>query len=240
MATFTINVRPRIKIGVAGRSRESFTTGEVKEYTEVRVTSLKSDANGGSIPAAIYTWFKGLFASLVDGSVKSYIIGLLTVVKDLSTRVATFENDIQDFSLTVSQDVASVELTNLNIPKGSVIHLTADWVYTANVPVSLYRLEFNDVVSGYMNTGISATAYINIYAPLSEDGQMQAVIYFADTITAMTMSIIKATGTSPTIRTLIGSRPNFPDNVINTIRIRTAETGKVIAAGTKINIKVIK
>ena len=92
MAIFTINVRPRIKLGVAGRSRESFITGEVKEYAEVRVTSLKSDTAGGSILAAVYNWFKGIFPSLVDGSVKSYIIGLLTVVKDLATRVGLLED----------------------------------------------------------------------------------------------------------------------------------------------------
>ena len=110
MAIFTINVRPRIKLGVAGRSRESFITGEVKEYAEVRVTSLKSDTAGGSILAAVYNWFKGLFPALVDGSVKSYIIGLLTVVKDLATRVGLLE-DKYILKYVVPVNTTSIELT---------------------------------------------------------------------------------------------------------------------------------
>ena len=211
-------------------------TNVTQEFADTQITQLAAEA---TYTPTVWTYLVGLFTS-VPKSVKEHIVKGWTVIQDLSSRVTALESDIRDFYLTVTQDVASVELTNLNIPRGAVIHLTVDWVYTVNVPSSLYRLEFNNVVSGYMNTGISATAYINLYAPLSEDGQIQAVIYFADTITALSQNIRKATGASPTLLNLIGSRPNFPDNDINTIRIRTAETGKVIAAGTKINIKVIK
>ena len=211
-------------------------TNVTQEFADTQITPLATEA---TYTPTVWSYLVGLFTT-VPKSVKEHIVKGWTVLQDLSSRVKTLENDIRDFSVTVTQDVASVELTNLNIPKGSVIHLTVDWVYTAGVPASLYRLEFNDVVSGYMSTGISATAYINLYAPLSEDGQTQAVIYFADTITAMTMNIRKATGTSPTILNLMGSRPDFPDSAINTIRIRTAESGKVIAAGSKVNVKVIK
>lgn len=68
-------------------------TTDSPEFADTLITGLKSDANGGSIPAAIYTWFKGIFASLVDGSVKSYIIGILTVLKDLATRVGLLEDN---------------------------------------------------------------------------------------------------------------------------------------------------
>ena len=64
-----------------------------QSFAEVVITPLKSDTAGGSILAAVYNWFKGIFPSLVDGSVKSYIIGLLTVVKDLATRVGLLEDN---------------------------------------------------------------------------------------------------------------------------------------------------
>lgn len=61
-------------------------------FAAVTITPLKSDASGGSIPAVIYTWFKGLFASLVDGLVVSFFVGILTVLKDLATRVGLLED----------------------------------------------------------------------------------------------------------------------------------------------------
>lgn len=209
---------------------------DAPEFADELLTPLAVEA---TYTSTVWTYLVELFTT-VPKSVKEHIVKGWTVIQDLSSRVTALESDIRDFSLTVTQDVAHVELANLNIPKGAVIHLTADWVYTADVPSSAYRLEFNDVVSGYMNTAVNTTTHINLYGSLSEDGQTQAVIYFADTITAMIMNIRKVIGTSPTIVNLMGSRPDFPDSVINTIRIRTSESGKVIAADTKINVKVIK
>ena len=80
------------------------------EFADELITGLKSDANGGDIPAATYTWFKGIFPSLVDGSVKSYIIGLLTVVKDLATRVGLLE-DKYILKYVVPVDTAAIDLT---------------------------------------------------------------------------------------------------------------------------------
>ena len=211
-------------------------TNVTQEFADTQITPLAVEA---TYTPTVWSYLVGLFTT-VPKSVKEHIVKGWTLIQDLSSRVTALESDIRDFSLTVTQNVSSVELTNLNISKGAVIHLTADWVYTADVPVSVYRLEFNNIVTGYMNTGVSANAYINLYTPLTDGGQTQAVIYFADTITALSQNIRKATGTVPTLLNLMGSRPNFPDNVINTIRIRTAESGKVIAAGTKINVKVIK
>ncbi len=159
MAIFTINVRPRVKLGVAGRSRESFITGEVKEYAEVRVTSLKSDTAGGSILAAVYNWFKGLFPALVDGSVKSYIIGLLTVVKDLATRVGVLEDNVV-LNYTTTQTITSLSITQDK--NGNALNLVDfdAYIYGENVDSlnSAYMTINNNNNSIYWN-GVTNTMY---------------------------------------------------------------------------------
>ena len=64
-----------------------------QSFAEVVITPLKSDANGGSVADADYNWFKGVYASLVDGSVLSWIKGLVNQVKSLATRVGTIEDN---------------------------------------------------------------------------------------------------------------------------------------------------
>ena len=58
---------------------------DLPEFTDIQTPALQSDAvTGGEIPATIYDWFKSVYASLVDKSVKSWITGLVTFVKSLT------------------------------------------------------------------------------------------------------------------------------------------------------------
>lgn len=86
------------------------------EFADTQIQGLKSDANGGSVPDADYNWFKGIYATLVDGSVKSFIKGLLSVVNGIYT-----DNSIKD-SGTKYRMVAGV-LRNVN---GTWIFLTSN------------------------------------------------------------------------------------------------------------------
>ena len=48
---------------------------ETSTFTDTLITGLKSDAGvGGEVPETLYDWFKSVYASLVDSSVKSWII----------------------------------------------------------------------------------------------------------------------------------------------------------------------
>jgi len=62
-----------------------------QEFAEVIVTGLKSSSNGGDVPDDDYNWFKSLYASLVDGSVKSWIMGLVNQLKALFDRTDELE-----------------------------------------------------------------------------------------------------------------------------------------------------
>lgn len=75
------------------------------EFADTLITDLKSDADGGSITAAVYDWFKAIYASLVDSSVKSFIIGLLGVVKGIAERVGILEDTsyLDRFKIPVKQ-----------------------------------------------------------------------------------------------------------------------------------------
>lgn len=65
----------------------SHTSEEAYQRAVSIESGLKSEANGGSVPTSLYSWFKGLFPSLVDGSVKSWIVGIVTQLKWLTDNI---------------------------------------------------------------------------------------------------------------------------------------------------------
>lgn len=207
---------------------------------DTTIIGLNSVTNGGEVPDVDYNWFKGLYASLVDSSVKSWIIGIVTYLKSLADRVSILENDIVNYSITVPSDVAAVDIENINAPKGSVIHLAVDFVYSLNTPTSTYNMLFNNITSGYRNAGVSANNSVILYAPLSEGAQYVGSIIVADAIVVFGATIRKTIGSNPAQLTLTSSLPNFSNNSLTKITIRTTESGKVIAAGTKINVKIVR
>lgn len=55
------------------------------------IDGLKDETSGGEVPDEDYNWFKSLYASLVDGSVKSWIMGLVNQLKALFDRTDELE-----------------------------------------------------------------------------------------------------------------------------------------------------
>ena len=120
---------------------------ELRNSSDTNINGLKSVVNGGDITDAIYSWFKGLFPSLVDGSVKSYIIGLLSVVKDLATRVGLLE-DKYILKYVVPVDTNVINLTTdrygnaFNFTEGDKIEISfsiPNWVIVSS---NLNRINF--------------------------------------------------------------------------------------------------
>lgn len=88
--------------------------------------------------------------------------------------------------------------------------------------------------------GSSNSQYFIVYAPLFENAQNKGTIYFNDTLLFQNWALRKQDGTVSQQISTINSYVNFPDEKINKITIRTAESGKVIAANSKINIKILR
>ena len=165
MATFNINVRPRIKLSIASRSRETFVTGEVKEFSEVRVTGLKSDLNCGSVSADDYNWFKSVYASLIDGSVISWIKGLVNQVKLLTNRVGLLENNYI-LKYVVPVDTVAIDLTvdkygnAFNFVEGDEIEIVIKAVnFDTNNRINI-KINNNANAIYYWYTSASPLAYI--------------------------------------------------------------------------------
>lgn len=55
------------------------------------IDGLKDETSGGEVPDEDYNWFKSLYASLVDGSVKSWIMGFVNQLKALFDRTDELE-----------------------------------------------------------------------------------------------------------------------------------------------------
>ena len=130
MATFTINVRPRIKLGVSGRSRESFITGEVKEYSDVKITALRSTAEtGGQINSTVWAWL-----GATAGSVLSVLSSLITKVFNLYPQSGlTFSGSIDLTKVdTHYSNYAQTDVLEITIAANSIVGGSAEITITAN------------------------------------------------------------------------------------------------------------
>ena len=87
------------------------------EFVDTTIPALNSVTNGGSVSAADYDWFKGVYSSLIDGSVISWIKGLLSVGNGLSVRIGLLENPII-YNQTITEDVTSVLIEGIEINEG--------------------------------------------------------------------------------------------------------------------------
>lgn len=146
----------------------SHTSEEAYQRAVSIESGLKSDSNGGSIPAAIYTWFKGLFTALVEGSVKSYIIGLLTVVKDLAVRVGLLEDKlvleyivpVDTFSVVITQDKngnplnlsGEFEISRLSPFGNNIISTGVASLFINNITGNIYKQTYENGILNAVNT----------------------------------------------------------------------------------------
>lgn len=114
-----------------------------QQFSDVKATALKSVTDGGDIPADDYNWFKQVYSSLVDASVKSYIMGLINQLKSLASRVLNLENvqTIIYAEVTTLADVSVVEITQdingnpFSVKNGETIEIITSvnaWVNAGN------------------------------------------------------------------------------------------------------------
>lgn len=116
-----------------------------QSFAEVVITPLKSDANGGSVADADYNWFKGVYASLVDGSVLSWIKGLVNQVKSLATRVGLLEDKyILKYVVPVNKTEINLSTdrygNNFNFSEGDEIEITFTIPAWVNISTDLARI----------------------------------------------------------------------------------------------------
>lgn len=242
MAIFSINVRPRIKLGIANRSREAFSTGEVKEYTEVRITGLKSDASGGSVPATDYSWFKGVYASLVDGSAISFIKGLINQVKSLATRVGLLE-DKYILKYVVPADTIAINLTTdkygnaFNFVEGDEIIIDIKATFTSGSGLAnRIWLRINNITNYELSSNKNLGGLVSQGAGINENSTYRIKIVGNRIIGISTSQC------NPNTTTATGSIFPFKSNVDITAITRLyfsigVEANSLIDAGTVILIK---
>lgn len=129
-----------------------------QEFAEVIVTGLKSSSNGGDVPDDDYNWFKSLYASLVDGSVKSWIMGLVNQLKSLASRVLNLEY-VQTVIYTVPGDCTSVTITQfpdgrpLNIQDGEKVEIIIRIPYVGSSSGGRLAIQLNGISSNIYRWG---------------------------------------------------------------------------------------
>lgn len=219
-----------------------------QEFAEVIVTGLKSSSNGGDVPDDDYNWFKSLYASLVDGSVKSWIMGLVNQLKALANRVLSLENE-QTIVYTVQSNSASITITQfpdgrpLNIQEGETIELYTRIMEFAGgvndrlavrvngVSSSIYRVANSGLLLGIILAGTSYT--VGIYQPRFSliNGELIGI----------TNAYTNSSGTwgaSPQMYPFITE--GLSASTINSITIYSYTGQMSIPANTKIIIKIIR
>lgn len=150
-------------------------TNTIQTFTETLITGLKSDAVlGGEIPATIYNWFKSIYLSLVDSSVKSWIIGIVTILKDLATRIGIIEDKIiveyvvpvDCYSVIINQDrhgnplnlTGEIEFCRKSFVGCNNLSSNINTVYVNGIDSAIYIQNLN--ISGYNGiNGRGGTAY---------------------------------------------------------------------------------
>jgi len=142
--------------------------------TDILIPGLSSNANSGDVPSEDYNWFKGVFASLVDGSVKSWIIGLVNQMKSLAARVGLLE-DNYILRYVVPVDTRKIELTTdkygnpFNFGEGDILEILFALESTQDVAKTL-MINLNGVegYGEYMYNNSTSypglIAYIHSYA----------------------------------------------------------------------------
>ena len=99
-----------LKTDLTKESIAGIQTDDSPQFADTTIPALNSVTNGGEVPDVDYNWFKGLYASLVDGSVKSFINGILSVINGLAARIGLLE-DSYLLKYVVPVDTTAINLT---------------------------------------------------------------------------------------------------------------------------------
>jgi len=201
------------------------------EINDIKANTLSSSEVGGSIPAVIYTWFKGLFTALIDGSLKSYIIGVLTILKDLATRVGVLENTTL-FETTLTGDTTQIDITGLSIAEGVPFKIMikgagydglSAMLRINGINTSSYHYYLSTIYS-YFTVLTAITRYLNYFSFVLFGGNVIGnVTYSRDVSGTVTGGIIQQSTFGLSITSITS---------ISIIRIGTS----VFTSGTKIKL----
>lgn len=213
----------------------SHTSEEAYQRAVSIESGLKADDNGGSVPASLYGWFKGLFPSLVDGSVKSWIVGIVTQLKWLTDNIGgggyllkyTVPTNTSAISLTVDKNGNAfnfVEGDKIEIVLRLVSDVTTDpRLRLNNITTDVYRYG----AFGFTSFGLG-TIGRNTFGGIIELTVFAAEVYGF-------CSIINETGTTRNTNTQALKTIGLNASSISSIQI--FHGANLILAGSEILIR---
>lgn len=214
-------------------------------FSDIDIPSLKSDASEGDIPADDYNWFKSVYATLVDKSVKSWIAGLVNQVKSLATRVGLLE-DKYILKYVVPVNTSTINLTTdrygnaFNFGEGESLLLIVEipaWVQVTGLQTQLL-FRFNEITSTIYN--VASTVNSIVLSSLSSSRYSEYLLAYINCYDGEVIGTFDAqystTGTD-----LAASSRQFYTNGLNdtlkSINILVSGSTSLIPAGTIIIIK---
>lgn len=123
-----------VEIDNTDPQRPIISVKETPQFIDVDIPALKSDAAGGEIPATIYNWFKSVYAALVDSSVKSWIIGVVTYIKELSPQSGLTFTGAIDLTKVENHysDYTQIGVLEITIAANAIVGGSAEVTITAN------------------------------------------------------------------------------------------------------------
>ena len=217
------------------------------EFADTLMTGLKSDAGaGGEVPDIDYNWFKSVYAALVDGSVKSWIIGLVNQVKSLASRVGLLEDDII-IAITTTENVTSILIDkdkngdNLNICDDKTIIFDIEaYMLDANDVAALGRIAVRiNENSGnvYYRLNAASTYFAAILGNYNYHKWQLEITCFANEYHGKTIQIAGVDNLTPTVSSIVPAYTiGINQSVITSITIFPVVSAK-IKAGAKITIR---
>ncbi len=131
---------------------QSTLIGNLSDSWTDTTEALQKVSDGGEIEDSLYDWFKGVYTSLVDGSVKSWIMGLVNQLKSLASRVLNLEY-VQTVIYTVPGDCTSVTITQfpdgrpLNIQDGEKVEIIIRIPYVGSSSGGRLAIQLNGISS---------------------------------------------------------------------------------------------
>lgn len=156
-------------VQTVGEHVETITNPHPSNITQnfdgVNINGLKLIDTGGSISSDIYNWFKGLFPALVDSSVFSFFVGILTILKDLAKRVGLLE-DKYILKYVVPADCITIDLTEdkygnaFNFVEGDEIDIALEVVPFVGGGSNRVNLRVNNIAtSNYLWATLKNTVF---------------------------------------------------------------------------------
>ena len=224
---------------------QSTLIGNLSDSWTDTTEALQKVLDGGEIENSLYDWFKSVYTSLVDGSVKSWIKGLVNQLKDLAARVLNLEY-VQTVIYTVPGDCSSVTITQfpdgrpLNIQEGEKVEITIRIPYVGSSSGGRLAIQLNGISSNiyrYGNAGLIAGV------PLAGTNVLNALYQpnftlIKGEVLGMTKAYHQATSGTWSTAISLFTTEGLNATQITSIRFYEWYSKVIIPAGEKIIIKI--